>query len=131
VVAIGAQTQLVSVTKSSSKLADEGIEIRTSWIFQQPRDVFPWMFLKLIPRGGSAPVFLSRGLCAIEVAGGPCEEKWRINRSARIPAGDYSVEAILVDNPKRLWAAQPGRRDPQTTLLCAPIPLGDLSVPKN
>ena len=131
VVAIGTQTQLVSVTKSSSNLSEEGLEIRTGWFFQQPRDVFPWMFLKLSPRGGSAPLLLSRGLCAIEVASGPCEEKWRINRSARIPPGDYSVEAIFVDNPKRLWATQPGRRDPQTTLLCAPILLGELSVPKN
>ncbi|MDQ1422196.1 MAG: hypothetical protein QOJ52_4158 [Acidimicrobiaceae bacterium] len=131
VVAIGTQTQLVGVEKSSSKLTDEGIEIRMSWIFQQPRDVFPWMFLKLTPRGGSAPVLLSRGLCAIEVPDGPSDEKWRINRSTRIPPGDYSVEAIFVDNPKRLWAAQPGRHDPQTRLLCAPIPLGDLNVPKN
>lgn len=131
VVAIGTQTQLVSVEKSSSKLTDEGIEIRMSWIFQQPRDVFPWMFLKLTPRGGSAPVLLSRGLCAIEVPDGPSDEKWRINRSTRIPPGDYSVEAIFVDNPKRLWGAQPGRHDPQTRLLCAPIPLGDLNVPKN
>jgi uncharacterized membrane protein len=131
VVAIGTQTQLVSIEKSSSRLTDEGIEIRMSWIFQQPRDVFPWMFLKLTPRGSSAPVFLSRGLCAIEVAGGPHDEKWRIDRSDRILPGDYSVDAIFVDNPKRLWAAQPGRHDPQTRLLCAPIPLGELNVPKN
>jgi uncharacterized membrane protein len=130
VVAIGTQTQLVSVTKSSAKLADEGIEIRTTWIFQEPRDIFPWMFLKLTPRGGFPPVFLSRGLCAIDVAAGPCDDRWRINRSARIPPGDYAVEAIFVDNPKRLWAAQPGRRDPQTTLLCPPVPLGDLNVPQ-
>ncbi|MEN3370365.1 MAG: hypothetical protein V7609_2508 [Verrucomicrobiota bacterium] len=128
-VAIGTKTQLASITKSSSKLTEEGIEIRTSWLFQQPRDVFPWMFLKLTPRGGSAPVLLSRGLCAIEVADGRSDEKWRINRSARIPPGDYSVEAIFVDNSKRLWAAQPGLRAPQTTLLCAPVPLGDLNVP--
>lgn len=131
VVAIGTQTRLVSATKSSNKLAGEGIEIRTRWIFQKPRDVFPWMFLKLTPRGGSPPVFLSRGLCAIDVAAGPCDDKWQINRSPQIPAGDYFVEAIFVDNPKRLWAAQPGRRDPQTTLLCAPVSLGDLTVPQN
>jgi uncharacterized membrane protein len=131
VVAIGTQTQLAGIAKSSSKLGAEGIEITMSWNFQQPRDVFPWMFLKLTPRGGSAPFFLSRGLCAIEVAAGPGDEKWRINRSARIPPGDYSVEVIFMDNPRRLWATQPGRHDPQTTLLCAPVPLGDLSVPKN
>ncbi|PZR74394.1 MAG: hypothetical protein DLM73_08065 [Chthoniobacterales bacterium] len=129
VIEIGTQTRLLRIAKSSGTLADEGLEIEMSWSFQEPRDVFPWMFLKLTPRDRAGSIFLSRGLCAIEVARGSYEEKWLIHRSGRIPAGAYSVEAIFLENAKRFWPAKPGQRETQSPLLCPPIPLGELQVP--
>jgi uncharacterized membrane protein len=127
-VVMGAGTILTGITKSADELAGDGIEIKMSWNFQEPREVFPWMFLKLTPRGHRNGIILSRGLCAPEATSGPYQETWHISASERIPEGDYGVEAFFVDNAKRVWAAKLGQPDAQATLLSPPVPLGELKV---
>lgn len=128
IVEIGKGATLTSITKSGDQLTEHGIEIKMSWNFQSPREVFPWMFLKLTLRDRENVILISKGLCAPEVASGPYQESWRIVPSDRIPEGDYRVEALFVDNTKRLWAAKSGRSDPQAMLLSTPVALGELRV---
>ena len=86
------------------------------------------MFLKLTSRDRENVILISKGLCAPEAASGPYQESWRLVPSDRIPEGDYQVEALFVDNTKRLWAAKSGRSDPHAMLLSSPIALGELRV---
>jgi uncharacterized membrane protein len=122
-------TALVRVTKSSNALTPQGLELKMQWEFHEPRDVIPWMFLKLTPRGPGKAIVLIKGLCAPEVRGGAHQETWRVIPSEQIPDGEYAMEAFFVDNSKRLWAGKAGQRDAQTSLLASPISLGDLKVP--
>jgi uncharacterized membrane protein len=128
VVEIATGTALNSITKSADELAEQGLEIKMSWNFQEPREIFPWMFLKLTPRNHRNGIIISRGLCAPEATNGPYQENWRITPSEQIPEGDYGVEAFFVDNPKRVWAAKSGQSGAQGPLLSPPIPLGELRV---
>ena len=96
------------------------------WIFQEPRDVFPWLFLKLTSDDARNGIILSKGLCAPEATSGSYREDWRITPSTQIPPGNYRVEAFFVDNARRAWAAKSGQVD--AALLCPPIPLGNLRV---
>jgi len=132
-VVLGTGTTLTGITKSADELTGEGIEIKMSWDFQEPREVFPWMFLKLTPRDHRNEIIISRGLCAPEATSGPYQESWHISASERIPEGDYGVEAFFVDNSKRVWAAKSGQPDAQPPLLSPPVPLGELRVapPRN
>jgi hypothetical protein len=127
-VVLGTGTTLTGITKSADELTAGGIEIKMSWIFQEPREVFPWMFLKLTPRDQRNTIIISRGLCAPEATSGPYQETWHVSASERIPEGDYRVEAFFVDNAKRVWAAKSGQPDAQATLLSPSIPLGDLKI---
>jgi hypothetical protein len=127
-VAMGAGTALTGITKSAGELTEQGIEIKMSWTFQEPREVFPWMFLKLIPHDHRNGIIISRGLCAPEATNGPYQENWRITPSRQIPEGDYRVEAFFVDNAKRVWAAKSGQPDAEATSLCPPVSLGELRV---
>jgi len=127
-VEIAKGTVLTSITQSANELTEQGLEIRMSWSIQEPREVFPWMFLKLIPRGHGNGVIISRGLCAPEATNGPYQESWRITRSKQIPDGDYRIEVCFVDNPQRIWAAKSGHPDAQVQLLSPPIRLGELRV---
>ena len=52
-----------------------------SWNFQEPREVFPWMFLRLTPRDHRNEIIISRGLCAPEATNGPYQEDWHIAAS--------------------------------------------------
>ena len=118
---------LTGISKSSDALTEQGLEIRMNWAFQD-REVFPWMFLRLTPRDERHGIIISRGLCAPEATAGPYHEIWRVDGSERIPAGDYSVEVFFVDNTRRVWATKSGNLDLQSTLLSAPIRLGELKV---
>ena len=124
---IGTGTALTSITKSGAELGAQGLELRMSWVFQDSRDVFPWMFLKFTPRGKGDIIIVPRGLCAPEATAGPYAESWRITEG-RIPEGHYGIEALFVDNTKRVWAAQSAPSDTQTPLLAPAISLGDLNV---
>jgi len=126
-VQIGTNTALTGIAKSGDELGAQEVEFRLNWTFQEPRDVFPWMFLKLIPRDQGKVILISRGLCAPEATAGAHQESWRIT-SRQIPPGRYAIEALFVDNAKRVWAARSGQPDAQTPLLAPAIPLGDLNV---
>jgi uncharacterized membrane protein len=119
---------LTSITKSADELTEQGLEIKMNWNFQEPREVFPWMFLKLTPRDHRNGIVISRGLCAPEVTTGLHQEIWRITPSKQIPEGNYAVEVLFVDNTKRVWAGKSGQPEP-AALLSRPVPLGELRVP--
>ena len=119
---------LTGMTKSADELTEPGLEITMNWNFQEPRAVFPWMFVKLTPRDQRNGIVISRGLCAPEVTSGPHQETWRITPSKKIPEGDYRVEVFFVDNTKRAWAGRSGQAVPQAALLSPPVPLGELRV---
>jgi hypothetical protein len=119
---------LLACTKSADVLSAGGLEITTSWKFRTPRDVFPWLFLKLTPRNQGKPLILSRGLCSPESSGPVTAEIWRITPSPRIAAGKYTVEAFFVDNSKRLWLPRSGTSDQSALLTSSPVSLGELTV---
>jgi len=118
---------LISIAKSGDELTEEGLELQLNWEFQDPRDVFPWMFLKLTPHGDGKIIIISKGLCAPEATAGPHKESWRIT-AGQIPEGRYAVQALFVDNAKRVWAAKSGQPEAQTPLLAPAVQLGDLNV---
>jgi len=122
-----ASTSLTGIAKSADELTAQGLELRMTWIFQNPRDVFPWMFLRLTSREQGKVIVIPKGLCAPEATTGSYQESWRLT-SGRIPEGRYAVEALFVDNTKRVWAASSGQHDAQPPLLVPAISLGDLSV---
>lgn len=129
---IGTGSALTSIVKPADELTAQGLEFRMAWTFQAPRDVFPWMFLKLTPREQGKVIMIAKGLCAPEATPGRFQETWRLT-SAQIPEGRYVAEALFVDNPRRIWAARTAGRDVQTALLAPAVPLGDLNVaaPRN
>src|SRR6267142_3336377 len=71
IVPIATCTALTGITKSTDELTEQGLDIKMSWTFQEPRKVFPWMFLKLKSRDRQSEIILSRGLCAPEATSGP------------------------------------------------------------
>jgi hypothetical protein len=125
---IATGTALTGITKSADELTEQGLDVKMSWSFQEPREVFPWMFLKLTPRDHQSDVIISRGLCAPEATSGPYLESWHITSSDRIPEGDYGVEAFFVDNAKRVWAAKSSQPNVPAPLLSPPVSLGELRV---
>jgi hypothetical protein len=126
-VQLGTNTALTGIAKSGDDLGARGVELRVNWTFQAPRDVFPWLFLKLTPRYQGKVILISKGLCAPEVTAGTYQESWRVT-SRRIPEGRYAIEALFVDNAKRIWASRSGQQDAHTSLLSPAIPLGELNV---
>jgi uncharacterized membrane protein len=127
VLQVGTGTALTSIVKSGDELTTQGLELRMDWMFQPPRDVFPWMFLKLTPREQGQVIIVAKGLCAPEATAGRFQETWRLT-AGKIPEGNYTAEALFVDNAKRIWAAKTTQRDVPTTLLGPAVPLGDLRV---
>jgi uncharacterized membrane protein len=119
---------LLACMKSADILSAGGIEITTRWKFRTPRDVFPWLFLKLTPRNPAKPVILSLGLCSPESSGPVTTEIRRIIPSQRIAAGQYTVEALFVDNSKRLWLERSGTTGQSAVLTSSPVSLGELKV---
>jgi hypothetical protein len=126
-VQIGTNSALTGIAKSGEELGAQGIELRLNWTFQEPRDVFPWMFLRLTRRDHGEVFLISKGLCAPEITAGAHQESWRIT-SSRVPEGRYAIEALFVDNTKRIWATRSGQPGAQPPLLIPAIPLGDLHV---
>ena len=86
------------------------------------------MLLRLTRRGSESAAFMTKGLCAPEAGDGPREETWLITSVDGLAAGDYSAEAIFVDNSKRAWSEATGQNNSTSTLLSKPIPLGDLKI---
>jgi uncharacterized membrane protein len=126
---IATHTQLISITKNADVLSNrDSIEVHLDWRFEGEREVFPWMLLRLTRRGGESVAFMTKGLCAPEAGDGACEETWRITSVDGLVPGDYSAEAIFVDNNKRAWLEAKGSNNSQSTLFSKPVPLGDLKV---
>jgi uncharacterized membrane protein len=126
---LSGHTQLISITKSGDTAsADGSLEIQMTWNLEPERDVFPWMFLRLTRYGDEKHAVLIRGLCAPEASAGTYSETWHITSLGKLPEGDYSLEAIFVDNTKRVWNEMTGIKSLQSTLLSPPIPLGNLRV---
>jgi hypothetical protein len=123
-VEIDPQNTLNGIDLTSTVLSEAGLEIRMNWSFQDPREIFPWMFLKLTPRGPGETITIARGLCAPEKTSGLHQEIWRVTSSPVIPTGEYQAEAIFLDYAKLLWTGKSGTRDVQSVR----VPLGQIKV---
>jgi len=71
---------------------------------------------------------VTKGLCAPEAGDGPWKETWRIASIDGLAPGDYSMEAIFVDNSKRAWSEATGQNNLASPVLSKPIPVGDLKI---
>ena len=119
---------LVGIKKSAKGLADKEIEITTNWIFENPRDVFPWMFLKFSSKDRQTETMITRGLCGPEVTSGHYLDHWRITPANLIPDGVYDLQVLFVNNSKRVWPGKGDRADLRSILLAPPVSLGELHV---
>ena len=69
-----------------------------------------------------------KGLCAPEAAEGIYTENWRVVTVGGLLPGDYSLEALFVENSKRAWFEATGGGGGESTLLSAPVSLGHIKV---
>ena len=120
-------TELLSL-KAVIDPAAGTVRVMMAWRFDAERSVFPWMLLKFVPKEGGAPLYATRGLCAPEAAAGAHHESWSTDAGGQLPPGDYTVEAIFVDNTKRAWVQSKGERNVASEALLPPIALGELRV---
>jgi uncharacterized membrane protein len=126
---LGPGTALTSIARSGDNLTDQGIELRANWTFDDQREAIPWMFLRLTPLSQNGNVVVvARGLCAPQATLGLYQENWHLVPADKIPDGRYGVEALFVDNTKRVWAARSGGSDVSKFLLAPAVPLGELNV---
>jgi uncharacterized membrane protein len=129
IIGVGQQTQLLSISKSGESLSKERpLEIKMVWNFQDERDVFPWLVLALVSRQNGERTMITRGLCAPEARAGLYEETWYITSPDRLPTGDYSAEAFLVDHSMGAWSEARDGNPPSRTLLSKPVPIGNVRV---
>jgi hypothetical protein len=125
----GSQTKLLSIKLSAAVLSNrQPLQIQTDWRFDGERDVFPWMFLRLT-RPQYDPVTISRGLCAPEVSGTSHREIWSVQNTTRLEEGNYTAEAIFVDNTKRSMPSRAGGTQPAPPTTT--IPLGQIRILKH
>ena len=122
---------LVSITKFTDDLTYRELEINLNWDFQQPRDVFPWMVLRLTRHDSAEPFMLQKGLCGPEAPPGSYRENWKVTLPEKIPPGEYQIEALFIDNKKRLSPATSNQLDLKASVLSAPVPLGSIRVTHN
>ena len=61
------------------------------------------MLLRLSRDEKAKVALLVKGLCAPEATEGIYTENWRVVTAERLLPGDYSLEALFVDNSKRAW----------------------------
>jgi len=124
-VEIDPRTTLQRIDKTNDVLAAAGLDIVMSWTFEEPRELFPWMRLKLTPQGAGSPIIISRGLCSPEVATGAHLENWHLVPTSRLPPGDYNAEAVFLDYAKTLWHEQNPDLPPVNSIR---VPLGQIKV---
>jgi uncharacterized membrane protein len=124
---VGNHTELVSIVKSDAVPNDQSVVIYLTWNFQGDRDIFPWMLLRL-SNDKNANEILTKGLCAPEANKGIFNETWRVTSTRRLAAGQYSVEAIFIDNSKRAWFEATGGGGAEAILLTRPVSLGRIRV---
>lgn len=124
---IGENTELLRLAVESDAAAGAGTwRLLLNWNFEGERQVFPWLLLKLVPKGAGAPVNVTRGLCAPEVAAGAHGEIWTTDIARKVADGDYAIEAVFIDNSQRSWLQSKGQPGLESTELLPPIPLGEL-----
>ncbi len=104
------------------------LEVQLRWKFQGERDVFPWMLLRLSREEKVTVALLVKGLCAPEATEGIYTETWRVVTAEHLLPGDYSLEALFVDNSKRAWFETNRSGGGESTLLSAPVSLGHIKV---
>jgi hypothetical protein len=126
-VVIDAHTALTEIGMTTDVLSPTGLEIAMKWSFQDQREVFPWMLLRLTSRGGGQTITISHGLCSPERSAGVHVEKWRVTSSSRIPPGDYDAEAFFLDYARALWAQKSQGQAAAASL--ARVSLGQITVP--
>jgi uncharacterized membrane protein len=128
-VVIDPHTILNEISTTTDVLSQSGLEMAMKWSFQDPREIFPWMLLRLTPQGGGGPaITIPHGLCGPEWSGGDHMEKWRVVSSSRIPPGDYDAEALFVDYARILWAEKSGDNGRRTAANLARVSLGQIRV---
>jgi len=103
------------------------LEVELRWRFQGERNVFPWMLLRL-SREKAKVALLVKGLCAPEATEGIYAETWHVMTAERLLPGDYSLEALFVDNSKRAWFETTGAGAGGSNLLSQPVSLGHIKV---
>jgi uncharacterized membrane protein len=124
-VQIDPQTTLLRMEKTSGVFGAAGTEIVMTWTFQEPREFFPWMQLKLTPQSGARPILISHGLCSPDSGSGLSVERWRLVPSSRLAPGDYSAEAIFLDYARALWKERSSDSPPVNSVR---VPLGKVKV---
>jgi len=128
VFSIGA-TRLLSIgTTGETVSRSRPLEVHLRWKFHGERDVFPWMLLRLSRDEKATVAVLVKGLCAPEATEGIYTENWRVLTAEGLLPGDYSLEALFVDNSKRAWFESTGGAGGESTLLSAPVSLGHIKV---
>src|SRR6266550_7710418 len=128
VFSIGATRLLRIGTTGEVVSRSQPLEVRLRWKFQGERDIFPWMLLRLSRDEKAKVALLVKGLCAPEATEGIYTEHWRVVTTERLPPGDYSLEALFVDNSKRAWFETTSGGGGDSTLLSAPVSLGHIKV---
>jgi hypothetical protein len=124
---IGA-TRLISIATAGEVVSrSRPLEVQLRWKFQGERDVFPWMLLRL-SREKARVALLVKGLCAPEATEGIYTETWRVVTAEHLLPGDYSLEALFVDNSKRAWFETNRGGGGESTFLSAPVSLGHIKV---
>jgi uncharacterized membrane protein len=128
VFSVGA-TRLLSIGTAGEVVSrSRPLNVHLRWKFQGDRDVFPWMLLRLSRDEEAKAALLVKGLCAPEASEGIYTENWRVVTAERLLPGDYSLEAVFVDNSKRAWFASTSGGSGESTLLSAPVSLGHIKV---
>jgi hypothetical protein len=126
---LDSHSTLNAISKTGDTLSATGFEIRMNWSFQDQREFFPWMFLKLTPRDRREAITITRGLCAPERTNGTHEETWQLAQNGRIPPGDYKAEAIFLDYARLLWAEKSSLPKSQPPPISIRVSLGEIKVP--
>src|SRR5439155_15642864 len=113
-------TRLLSIAITGEVVSrSRPLEVRLRWKFQGERNVFPWMLLRLSRDEKVTVALLVKGLCAPEATEGIYTENWRVVTAERLLPGDYSLEALFVDNSKRAWFETTAGGGGESNLLCA------------
>jgi uncharacterized membrane protein len=126
-VVIDSHTTLNAISKSADVLSPSGLTITMNWSFDDQREMFPWMVLRLTPQGGGRAFTISHGLCSPEKSGGEHVENWRVIPRSNIPEGNYNADAVFVDYPRILWQEKP-RTSLQSSAPAARVSLGQIRV---
>src|SRR5207244_10799598 len=115
-------TRLISIVCTGQSVSQSRpLEVQLRWKFQGERDVFPLMLLRLSRDEKVKVALLVKGLCAPEATEGIYTENWRVVAAERLLPGDYSLEALFVDNSKRAWFETRGDSGGESNLFSARV----------